>query len=257
MNETRIIAFLGKGGAGKTMLSSLTGKILIDEGKKVLFIDADPTCGLATALAIDEYQTIGKAREKIIHETRIASKVGESESITETIDYLLTQTLHEEKGFSIIVMGQTDTIGCYCPINDLLRSTIHKISINYDYVIIDAEAGIEQINRQVVDFVGFPIIVTDNALRSVKTAIVVMDTIKSASKIQPEIFNVIFNKVNRIEESHKTLLEQNGLNILGFIPPDAEIASNDINGRSPLTMSSDSKALLKLKNILREFGIIE
>jgi CO dehydrogenase maturation factor len=256
MNETRIIAFLGKGGAGKTMLSSLTGKILIDEGKNVLFIDADPTCGLAIALDIDEYQTIGKAREKIIHETRIASKSGESESITETIDYLLTQTLHEEKDYSLIVMGQTDTIGCYCPINDLLRSTIHEISKNYDYVIIDAEAGIEQINRQVVDFVGFPIIVTDNALRSVKTAVFVKDTIMSASKIQPDKFNVIFNKVSRIEESHRTLLEQNGLNILGFIPPNEEIASNDINGQSPLTMSSDSKSILMLKNILKENKVI-
>ena len=51
MKDPIIIAFLGKGGSGKSILSSLTGKIAKSRNKRVLYIDADPAMGLATALS--------------------------------------------------------------------------------------------------------------------------------------------------------------------------------------------------------------
>ena len=55
MGMTRIIAFSGKGGVGKTSLAAVTVKALTEKfpHKKILAIDADPAVGLATALGIE------------------------------------------------------------------------------------------------------------------------------------------------------------------------------------------------------------
>ena len=63
------------------------------------------------------------------------------------VDYLLLEALYEAPQYGLLVMGQTDSIGCFCPLNTLLRSTIKTIASQYDVVIIDAEAGFEQISR--------------------------------------------------------------------------------------------------------------
>lgn len=178
MNEPIILAFLGKGGVGKTVLSALTGTILSACGKKVLFVDADPAMGLTSALEVSDIKTIGAAREEIIRQARISSSSEEKEKLADIVDYLLMEALYEGQGFGMVAMGQTNTLGCYCPVNNLLRSTIKSIASQYEAVIIDAEAGIEQVNRQVVESVHYPVIVTDNSLRGARTAVMISSLLK-------------------------------------------------------------------------------
>lgn len=121
MINTTSFAFLGKGGTGKTILSALTAKLAIDSKKRTLLIDADPAMGLATALGATGFKTIGEAREEIIKEARIASKTEEQNRLSEIIDYLLLEALYETPEYSLLVLGQTNTLGCYCPINSLLK----------------------------------------------------------------------------------------------------------------------------------------
>ena len=90
-----IIAFLGKGGSGKSILSSLTGKIARAKKRKILYIDADPAMGLATALAVDGYKTMGEAREEIIQQARAAGSDRDKEEIVDIVDYLLLEALYE------------------------------------------------------------------------------------------------------------------------------------------------------------------
>ena len=62
--ENKIIAFAGKGGVGKTSLSALTVKLLVEKfkDKKILAIDADPAVGLSTALGVDVTHTVNDVR---------------------------------------------------------------------------------------------------------------------------------------------------------------------------------------------------
>lgn len=52
--KTKIIAVAGKGGVGKTSLSAVIVKLLVEKfpDKKILAIDADPAIGLSTALGV-------------------------------------------------------------------------------------------------------------------------------------------------------------------------------------------------------------
>jgi len=239
-------AFLGKGGVGKTALSALTGKILSEKGKRVLFVDADPARGLATALEVEEIKTIGEAREDIIR----AVNKKTSDNLSNMIDYMVLEALHEEADYSIIVMGQTDSLGCYCPLNTLLRGTIQAIASEYDYIVIDAEAGIEQINREVVESVDYPVIVTDNSKRGAKTALMIEEIISKVPKMSPKKTGVIFNRVDTAAESLIEIVKQNSLIYFGSIPPDKEISELDLTGESLMTLSDDSVSKKNMSNIL-------
>ncbi|MCE5212333.1 MAG: AAA family ATPase [Deltaproteobacteria bacterium] len=255
MVETKIIAYIGKGGTGKTILSALTGKIAIEKQKKVLFIDADPAMGLATALGVEGYKTIGTAREEIIKSAKkgISQK---NDDIREITDYVLLESLYESAEFCMFVMGHTNTIGCYCPVNSLLRNTIKSVAGRFDLVIIDAEAGIEQINRQVVESVHYPILVTDNSLRGAKTTVLANETINSSPSMKPLKTGVIFNRVEKSNEDLQKYIEDKGIPCYGSIPADLNISMIDADGLSPLNIDKTTVAVEKLRTILEMNDIL-
>jgi CO dehydrogenase maturation factor len=256
MSEPTIIAYLGKGGAGKSALSALTAKLTLRRGRKVLLIDADPAMGLTTALALDGFKTMGQAREEIIHQARIASKAEEKARLAEIVDYLLLEALYETPEFSALVMGQTDTLGCFCPVNALLRDTIETIAAGYDVVIIDAEAGIEQINRQVTRAVQYPILLTDNSVRGARTAVLAAQTIGRCAGMRPRKLGVIFNRVACAAPTPSETLAAAAVPVYGVVPADPQLAERDAMGLSVLGIGDESGALQALATILSDHGIL-
>ncbi len=256
MSNPVSIAYLGKGGTGKSVISALTGKIAISMKKRVLLIDADPAMGLATALGVTSHKTIGQAREEIIMQAKIADSAAEKERLSDIVDYLLLEAVYEGENFSLLVMGHTNTIGCYCPINNLLRETIKSISDNYDVIIIDAEAGIEQINRQVAETVQYPILLTDNTKRGVKTALLANNAIDQSPKMKPLKKGIIFNRV--ADENEELIKEARsaGLDYYGMISADPLITGRDAEGLSPLEMPEESSAQKNLRDILEKNNIL-
>ena len=57
------IAISGKGGVGKTLLSSLLSKKFASSGYSVIAIDADPDANLAATLGISDTEKITPMRE--------------------------------------------------------------------------------------------------------------------------------------------------------------------------------------------------
>jgi CO dehydrogenase maturation factor len=86
------------------------------------------------------------------------------------LDYRVFEALTELDTFSILATGRTETLGCFCPVNTLLRGAIETLSESFDTILIDGEAGLEQINRQVVRRLQALLIVSDPISRGVETA---------------------------------------------------------------------------------------
>jgi CO dehydrogenase maturation factor len=177
-NSSKIIAVAGKGGVGKTSVSAAIVKALVKAypDKKILAIDADPAVGLSTALNMDVKLTIDDIRKEIVSTV----EDGETKAAIELLGearYKIFDALVENDDFAFIAVGRPESSGCYCKINTYLKEVISILSQDFDYVVIDGEAGIEQINRRVMEKVSHLLLITDaskkgtDVIKTIKTRI--------------------------------------------------------------------------------------
>ena len=173
-----LIAVCGKGGVGKTSISALVIKILAEKAdRRILAIDADPAVGLATALGFKGERTVNDIRNDLIG--RIEK--GESENrqaLLAALDYEVFAALEERENVAFLAIGRPEKEGCYCKVNDMLRDIIESVARNFDYVVIDGEAGIEQVNRRVLSTVTHLLLVSDASAKGLK----VIETIGSCRR---------------------------------------------------------------------------
>ena len=247
----RLIAVCGKGGTGKTVLTAMMTKVLLESDKagKLLLIDADPAMGLPNALGVNVKRTMGQIREEIIKTARRGKE--EKTQLADMLDYMILEALNEMEGFALLSMGRSETLGCFCPVNELLREAIETLSQSFDTIIIDGEAGLEQINRQVMRRVDTLIIVSDATSRGIQTAALIKRMVQSDRVIQCEKMGLVFNRVQGDEELLKQLARETGLEVFGYIPQDENIAYYDLIGR-PIIELPTSPGLDAVRNMVEK-----
>lgn len=249
----RMVAVCGKGGTGKTVVTAMMAKALLQSKNpgKLLLIDADPAMGLPTVLGVNVKRTMGQVREEIIKTAR-RGKEKEKTRIVDMLDYMVFEALNEMDDFALLAMGRTETLGCFCPVNDLLRGAIESLSKSFDTIIIDGEAGLEQINRQVMRRVDTLIIVSDATSRGIQTAALIKSMVQSERVIQCEKMGLVFNRVQGNEELLKQLAHEMSLEVFGYIPQDDTIAYYDLIGR-PVIALTTSPGLEAVRNIVEKY----
>lgn len=251
--KSTIIAVAGKGGVGKTSLSATIVRCLVEKypDKKILAIDADPAVGLSTALGIDVKMTIDDIRKEIIAsvdegDTRTAIELlGEAK-------YRIFDALIETDGYSFIAVGRPETAGCYCKINSYLKEVISILSNEFDYVVIDGEAGIEQINRRVMEKVTHLLLITDPSKKGCQ----VIGTIKNVADelVMYDKIGVIVNRM--ADESLKEYIDTKGIPVLSYIADDKNLSVFDIKGENIFNLPSESNVVKGVQRALNEVGVI-
>lgn len=251
--ESKILALTGKGGVGKTSLSAIIVKILSENfpDKKILAIDADPAIGLATALGVDVKLTLDDIRTEIINTV----EGGDSKTALELVSesrYKIAEAIVGKDNFAFLAIGRPETKGCYCRINAYLKNVIEMVSSQFDYIVIDCEAGIEQINRRVLEKVTHLLLVSDASRKGI-------EVIKSISKVAGEA--VEYDKIacifNRIDDP--SLLENadlGELNCIGIVKADKDIARFDAVAKDFMLMDNSSESVVQTCEALKNFGII-
>ena len=147
-------------------------------------------------------------------------------------------------------MGRTETLGCYCPVNSLLRGAIEKLSESFDTILVDGEAGLEQINRQVVRRLTTLLIVSDPTSRGMETAAVIKHMVEEEKIIQCERMGLVFNRVIGNEDLLQQSAAKIGLEVFGFIPQDQQIAEYDLVARPIIELPADSPAQSAVREIV-------
>jgi len=244
-----IIAVSGKGGTGKTLLSSLLIKELSEKGKDVLAIDADPDSNLPEALGVEVLKTVGDVREELKIDTA-QGNIPKEMNKWDILDYKIMEAVIETPGFDLLVMGRPEGSGCYCAVNNILRKIIETLSKNYDYIVIDTEAGLEHLSRRTTQNVDTMLVVTDKSKRGMLTA-------QRIGELANELdikFKDIFLVVNRITPENKDLIlkkaEDTDIEIIGTIYDDSQVAEYDIEGIPLINLSNDSDSVKAVSNIV-------
>lgn len=250
------IACLGKGGTGKTLVSTLIGRIARDAGLRPLLIDADPVMGLSVSCGLHGLPTVADAREQIIDRVRALTPDSSEEETREIVSHLLSRTLVERDGLAFIAMGQSRSLGCYCSLNLLLRKMIGAIVERFDLVVVDAEAGIEQVNRQVIERIDQALLLSDGSQRAVQTCLLVRDTIGKIPMMSRCKLGVLFNRVPAVPEQHRRTLEAAGLPVLGCLGADDLVSRADAEQGALHGLSPESATYAGLARLLVDLGAL-
>lgn len=257
------VAITGKGGVGKTTLSSLLTWAYATEGNKVIAIDANPDANLATALGISasEAQNITPIAElKDLIEERTGAKAGSSGGffkLNPKVDDIPERFAIQKGKIKLLVMGTVKTggSGCLCPEGALLKSIVsHLVLSRSEVVIMDMDAGVENLGRGTAQGVDAFIIVVEPGQRSFQTARAVRHLAKGLGVNRCYI---VGSKI-KIDDDRQFIIDNlPDFEVLGFVNYDSQVAEADRQGKSvfeiaPEAVSDVRKIKGKLDQLMQQ-----
>jgi CO dehydrogenase maturation factor len=232
------LAIAGKGGVGKTTLSSLLAEVYAARGRQVIAIDADPDANLASALGIppDQASQITPiAQMDDLIEERTGGRPGGAVTffkLNPKVDDIPDRFSVTKGNIRLLMMGEVKGGGggCVCPESTLLKALMsHLLLGRSEVVILDMEAGLEHLGRGTARAVDAFIVVVEPGRRSLQTAEAVK---KLALDLGVEKCFVVGSKVRNEED--RNYIEDNlpTFEVLGFMDLDPQVAEADRQGVS-------------------------
>jgi len=239
-----IIAVAGKGGTGKTTITALLVR-LIKEKKlgSLLAIDADPNSNLGEVLGLKTEVTIGSILDTI---STNPESLPEGMTKDRFIEYKVQTAIQEAEGFDLLTMGRPEGPGCYCFVNNCLRSVMTKLIDDYDYIIIDNEAGLEHLSRRTTRYADTLLVISNATPVGLRAASRIRDIVKEL-KIKTKKNLLLINCFDQELEKEKLLGMD--LNYLGSLAFDEEINQISLNGNSLIKLNKDSITFNRLRKI--------
>lgn len=244
------IAIVGKGGTGKTAITTLIAKVLVEDYNfKLLLIDADPTHPhLSHMVDLIPQTSLEDIRNKVIN--KAMKKQNDLDQIAENIDYELYNAIQESKEFSLLYIGNPTAPGCFCPSNSLLRKVIESISKDFEIILIDCEAGLEQINRKVIQSVEIILIVSDMSIRSLETAHSIKEMAKKFTNYKH--LGVILNKVKGDIDLLLDKMKDLDLSLFGTIHDSNTILEFEMSGKPLIKIPINSDLLAQIRPMVEK-----
>ena len=239
-----LIALAGKGGTGKTTLAALIVRALKDKKMgSVLAIDADPNSNLGEVLGVPVNGSVGAILDHLAVDPH---KIPAGMTKERFIQHQVQAVIQEEDGFDLLSMGKPEGPGCYCYVNNVLRGLMAKLIKDYDYIIVDNEAGLEHLSRRTSRFADILIVVSDASSIGLKSAKRIVDLVSSL-KFEVKKSFLLINRFNI--DIQKDKIKETGLEYLGNLPLEPQIEQLSLLGKSVFDLKSDAQILTVLNSL--------
>lgn len=242
-----IIAFAGKGGTGKTTMAGLLVRLLVErKAGSVLAVDADPNANLGEVLGLPDGRSIGSILDEVAAN---ADKIPGGMSKDRYIEYQVQTAVVEGEGFDCLTMGKPEGPGCYCYVNNVLRNIVEKLIDDYDWIIIDNEAGLEHLSRRTTRRCDTLLVVAQDtpvALRAAGRISALADElkIKTGRKL------LLVNAAAR--DTDPARFASIGARYGGGIPVDDAVAQASADGKPVWSLSKESPAYRAMQKVVDE-----
>ena len=244
------IAVAGKGGSGKTSLTSLVIRYLLKNGSgPILAIDADANANLAEGLGFEVKQTIGSI---IASFNQVKLNIPPGMTKEAYLEYRLNEIIVESKGLDLITMGRGEGPDCYCYPNTILRKFADLLAGNYAYVVMDNEAGMEHLSRRTTQNIDALLIISDHSVKGVRTIARIKDLVselKLTVKRELVIINFAPPELAPMVKEEMTRL---GIESPVTIPRDEQVYQYDLEAKSLLDLPDDSEAVMAVNDLMAE-----
>ncbi|MDR3160946.1 MAG: P-loop NTPase [Spirochaetaceae bacterium] len=245
------IAVCGKGGVGKTTVTSLLAYCLAEQGREVYAIDADVNPTLAEALGfppelVAEIRPIADMTALV--EERTKAKIGEYGSYFKTnptVKDLPEKLSRKIKNINFLMMGAMRTAeqGCACAENAMLKALVtHLILKEKETVILDMVAGTEHMGRGTAKGVDLMVLVVEPGSRSVKAA---RDIDRMAGEMGVKRRVLIGNKIRSPEDEEFLKRELGEGAFAGFLPAHDDVVSAERRGLALYEYSPPMRELIR------------
>lgn len=231
-----IVITSGKGGVGKTTTSANIGTALALLGKKVCLVDTD--------IGLRNLDVVMGLENRIIYDL---IDVAEGRC-------RLNQALVKDKRFDDLYMlpaAQTKDKTAISP--DQVKDIVLELKKEYEYVIIDCPAGIEQGFKNAIAGADRAIVVTTPEHAAVRDADRIIGLLESSHVGSPKLV------VNRIKSNMvksgdmldiEGILQVLNIDLIGIVPDD-ELVIKAANTGEPTVMNPSSSAAIAYRNIAR------
>ena len=242
----------GKGGTGKTTISALLIKYLVEKGlTPVLAVDADANENLNELLGLSVETSLGDIRERMKTETPPGM------AKRDYMEMYINRAIIEAKGFDLLVMGQPEGPGCYCMANTILAQVIEGLARSYRYLIVDNEAGMEHLSRLNLRKIHTLFVVSDPSIRGIVTAARIADLTK-ALKVEVRNKVLVVNRVPKdlpaaLEDQIREVVQKTDLLFGGCVPASDDIFQSELQQESLLKLSAKTDVVQVITRIFDKF----
>lgn len=164
---TYTVAVTGKGGTGKSTVSAILVRLLLDRGiGPILAVDADPNSSLGPLIGLPDGPAISDIREEMLRDKAKISGISKERILATKIE----ECIRESEGVDLLTMGRPEGPTCYCYINNLLRGALRKMKSSYRVTIIDNEAGMEHLSRMNTEAIDCMVLVNEPTVVSARAS---------------------------------------------------------------------------------------
>ncbi len=245
---SKVIAFAGKGGVGKTTVAALVIRHLSrNDQTPILAVDADPNSNLGETLGLDVPTTVGDIRENFMRDPQGVPSGMDKANYLET---LVEQALIEKPAFDLLVMGRQEGQGCYCMVNNILNNFTDRLMASYKYMVVDNEAGMEHLSRRTSGRVDMLYLITDYSLRGLR-ALKRIHQMMGGLKLKVEDLGIIVTRApETLNDAFLEEVQEIGLPIVAIIPDDPALLDFDMEKRSLLELPDSSPSVIAVDKLL-------
>jgi CO dehydrogenase maturation factor len=244
------IAVAGKGGTGKTSVTSLVIRYLLkNDLGTVLAVDADPNSNLAENLGLEVRQTVGR----ILNEFQ-GEKINIPPGMTKEnyLEYQLNVAITESKGLDLITMGRGEGPECYCYPNVVIRKLIDDWAKNYAFVVMDNEAGMEHLSRRTTQNVDELLLVSNHSVKGLRAVARVRDLVAEL-KLGVKRESIIINQVpGQIDPLLQQEMDRLGIVPAAVIPVDEELSRFDLEQKPLFDLPDTSVAVAAVNELIEK-----
>jgi len=242
------IAVAGKGGSGKTSLTSLIIRYLKNNGTgPILAVDADANENLGESLGLSVRQTVGQMLDEFQME-KIHIPPGMTKELY--LDFKLNEILVESPSLDLLTMGRGEGPECYCYPNVILKKFADTLAGNYTYMVMDNEAGMEHLSRRTTQDVDTLFLVSNHSVKGVRTIGRIMQLVSSLKLTVKQMLPVISIAPDKLDPLVEEELDRQGIKLATIIPRDEEVFRYDLELRSMLELPDTSRAVQAVRDMM-------
>ena len=233
-----IVITSGKGGVGKTTTSANIGTALALQGKKVCLVDTD--------IGLRNLDVVMGLENRIIYD------------LVDVVEgrCKIHQALVKDKRFEdlLYLLPAAQTVDKSAIKPEQMLKLMNELKQDYDYIIIDCPAGIEQGFQNAIAGADRAIVVTTPEVSAVRDADRIIGLLEKAKTIEPP--KLVINRIRNHMMKSGDMLDVDeitahlSIELIGIVADDEEVIKASNHGE-PIALNPNSKASIAYRNIAR------